>query len=125
MGEGLRRASRATAPALKVGDVVVCVDPRYFRPAEVDTLLGDPSKAKQKLGWVPEVTAQQMCAEMVREDPRPPAPRAAQGARSQRAGLAGELSMDRDLDQRIFVAGHRGMVGSAILRACRRWVIAT
>ncbi|MFX1713396.1 GDP-mannose 4,6-dehydratase [Stutzerimonas stutzeri] len=56
------------APALKVGDVVVCVDPRYFRPAEVDTLLGDPSKAKQKLGWVPEVTAQQMCAEMVRED---------------------------------------------------------
>ncbi|WP_120994440.1 GDP-mannose 4,6-dehydratase [Stutzerimonas urumqiensis] len=56
------------APALKVGDVVVCVDPRYFRPAEVDTLLGDPTKAKDKLGWVPEVTAQEMCAEMVRED---------------------------------------------------------
>ncbi|WP_421682778.1 GDP-mannose 4,6-dehydratase [Stutzerimonas urumqiensis] len=56
------------APALKVGDVVVCVDPRYFRPAEVDTLLGDPTKAKDKLGWVPEVTAQEMCVEMVRED---------------------------------------------------------
>jgi GDPmannose 4,6-dehydratase len=56
------------APALKEGDVVVKVDPRYFRPAEVETLLGDPSKAKQKLGWVPEITAQRMCAEMVAED---------------------------------------------------------
>lgn len=56
------------APALKVGDVVVRVDARYFRPAEVETLLGDPSKAKQKLGWVPEITVQEMCAEMVAED---------------------------------------------------------
>jgi len=56
------------APGLKVGDVIVRIDPRYFRPAEVDTLLGDPSKAKQKLGWVPEITAQEMCAEMVSED---------------------------------------------------------
>jgi GDPmannose 4,6-dehydratase len=56
------------APALKVGDVIVRVDPRYFRPAEVETLLGDPSKAKQKLGWVPEITVQEMCAEMVAED---------------------------------------------------------
>lgn len=55
-------------PALKVGDVVVRVDPRYFRPAEVETLLGDPTKAKEKLGWVPEITVQEMCAEMVRED---------------------------------------------------------
>ena len=44
------------------------IDPRYFRPAEVDTLLGDPSKARQKLGWVPEISAQDMCAEMVAED---------------------------------------------------------
>ena len=51
-----------------MGDVVVRIDPRYFRPAEVDTLLGDPTKAKEKLGWVPEITAQEMCAEMVRED---------------------------------------------------------
>jgi GDPmannose 4,6-dehydratase len=56
------------APALKPGDVVVAVDPRYFRPAEVETLLGDPSKAKNELGWTPEITAQQMCAEMVAAD---------------------------------------------------------
>lgn len=56
------------APALNVGDVIVRVDPRYFRPAEVETLLGDPAKAKEKLGWVPEITVQEMCAEMVRED---------------------------------------------------------
>ncbi len=57
-----------SAPALKVGDVVVKVDPRYFRPTEVETLLGDPSKAKQDLGWIPEITAQSMCAEMVAHD---------------------------------------------------------
>ena len=56
------------APALKVGDVIVQVDPRYFRPAEVETLLGDPSKAKKVLGWTPEITVQEMCAEMVAED---------------------------------------------------------
>jgi GDPmannose 4,6-dehydratase len=56
------------APGLKVGDVVVQIDPRYFRPTEVETLLGDPSKAKEKLGWVPEITVQEMCSEMVRED---------------------------------------------------------
>ncbi len=47
---------------------VVRIDPRYFRPTEVETLLGDPTKAKQKLGWIPEVTAQEMCAEMVAYD---------------------------------------------------------
>ena len=56
------------APALKVGDIIVRVDPRYFRPAEVETLLGDPGKAKDKLGWTPEITVQEMCAEMVAED---------------------------------------------------------
>lgn len=56
------------APALKPGDIIVRVDPRYFRPAEVDTLLGDPAKAKAKLGWTPEITAQEMCAEMVAQD---------------------------------------------------------
>lgn len=56
------------APAMKVGDVVVRVDPRYFRPSEVETLLGDPSKAKEKLGWTPEITAQEMCSEMVADD---------------------------------------------------------
>lgn len=57
-----------SAPALKVGDIIVCIDPRYFRPSEVETLLGDPAKAKEKLGWVPEITVQQMCAEMVASD---------------------------------------------------------
>lgn len=56
------------APAVKPGDVVVKIDPRYFRPAEVETLLGDPSKAREKLGWAPQITAQEMCAEMVAED---------------------------------------------------------
>jgi GDPmannose 4,6-dehydratase len=56
------------APALKVGDVIVRIDPRYFRPTEVETLLGDPTKAKEKLGWVPEITVQEMCAEMVISD---------------------------------------------------------
>ncbi|MEJ2764616.1 GDP-mannose 4,6-dehydratase [Photobacterium sp. MCCC 1A19761] len=56
------------APALKVGDVIVKVEPRYFRPAEVETLLGDPNKAKKRLGWTPEISVQQMCAEMIAND---------------------------------------------------------
>jgi len=73
-GEGLQEKGMVTAidgdkaPALNVGDVIVQIDPRYFRPAEVETLLGDPSKAKKELGWTPEITVQEMCAEMVRED---------------------------------------------------------
>jgi GDPmannose 4,6-dehydratase len=57
-----------SALALKVGDVIVRVDPSYFRPAEVETLLGDASKAKEKLGWFPEITLEEMCAEMVQHD---------------------------------------------------------
>jgi GDPmannose 4,6-dehydratase len=56
------------AASVKVGDIIVKVDPRYFRPAEVETLLGNPAKAKAKLGWVPEITVEQMCAEMVAND---------------------------------------------------------
>jgi GDPmannose 4,6-dehydratase len=56
------------APELKVGDVIVRIDQRYFRPTEVETLLGDPTKAKEKLGWGPEITVQEMCAEMVASD---------------------------------------------------------
>ena len=73
-GKGVEEKATVTsiqggnAPGLKVGDVIVQIDPRYFRPTEVETLLGDPSKAKQKLGWTPEITVQEMCAEMVRED---------------------------------------------------------
>ena len=73
-GEGLKEVATVTkvdssiAIAVNVGDVIVRVDPRYFRPAEVETLLGDPTKAKEKLGWVPEITVEEMCAEMVAND---------------------------------------------------------
>jgi GDPmannose 4,6-dehydratase len=56
------------APALKVGDVIVQIDPRYYRPTEVETLLGDPTKAKEKLGWIPEISLDQMIVEMVAND---------------------------------------------------------
>ncbi len=56
------------APYIRLGQVIVRIDPRYFRPTEVETLLGDPTKAKQKLGWMPEITVQEMCAEMVAAD---------------------------------------------------------
>ncbi|GAB1408854.1 GDP-mannose 4,6-dehydratase [Desulfovibrionales bacterium] len=56
------------APGVQPGQVIVRVDPRYFRPTEVEALLGDPGKAKEKLGWVPEISVQEMCAEMVAED---------------------------------------------------------
>lgn len=56
------------APALKVGDLVMQIDPRYYRPTEVDSLLGDPSKAREKLGWKPEVTLDQMIEEMITSD---------------------------------------------------------
>jgi GDPmannose 4,6-dehydratase len=73
-GQGVDETATVTsilgdkAPSLKVGDVIVRIDPRYFRPTEVETLLGDPTKAKEKLGWVPEITVQEMCAEMVASD---------------------------------------------------------
>jgi GDPmannose 4,6-dehydratase len=73
-GEGVRETATVAAisgdksPSVKIGDVILRIDPRYFRPTEVENLLGDPSKAKLKLGWVPEITVQQMCAEMVCAD---------------------------------------------------------
>ncbi|EOZ9389290.1 TPA: GDP-mannose 4,6-dehydratase [Enterobacter kobei] len=59
---------REDAIGVNVGDIIVRVDPRYFRPAEVETLLGDPTKAKKVLGWTPEITVEEMCAEMVASD---------------------------------------------------------
>ena len=56
------------APALNVGDIMIEVDSRYYRPAEVETLLGDPAKAKAKLGWVPEITLDEIIVEMVAND---------------------------------------------------------
>ena len=56
------------APAVNVGDVILEVDPRYFRPSEVENLLGDSTKAKQKLGWVPEISIETMVKEMMEHD---------------------------------------------------------
>jgi len=72
-GEGEREIGRVAAVSgdkakCKVGDVIVKVDPRYFRPTEVETLLGDPSKAKAKLGWTPKTTLKELVAEMVQAD---------------------------------------------------------
>jgi len=74
LGNGLeeygvvRKIEGDNAPAVKLGDILVRVDPRYFRPAEVDTLLGDPSKAKAVLGWEPEISLDELIAEMVSHD---------------------------------------------------------
>jgi len=73
-GEGVDEYATVTAvngdkaPAVRVGDVIVRVDPRYFRPTEVETLLGDPTKARERLGWEPETSAREMCREMVETD---------------------------------------------------------
>ena len=60
--------SGEAAPALKPGQVIVRVDPKYFRPAEVETLLGDASYAAKRLGWKPEIPIEETCAEMVDHD---------------------------------------------------------
>jgi len=73
-GKGLNEIATVASIAgdletsLKEGDVIIRVDERYFRPAEVETLLGDPTKAKDELGWEPQITVEEMCAEMIRED---------------------------------------------------------
>jgi GDPmannose 4,6-dehydratase len=61
-------ASAPAGSALKGGQRIVAIDPRYFRPSEVDTLLGDPSKAREKLGWTPKVSFDALVVEMMRED---------------------------------------------------------
>ena len=64
----VERVEGDKAPSVKAGDVIVAVDKRYFRPAEVDTLLGDPTKARTKLGWVPDISLPELCAEMIATD---------------------------------------------------------
>ncbi|WP_017445403.1 GDP-mannose 4,6-dehydratase [Gayadomonas joobiniege] len=74
-GEGINEVARVAkildadkAPAVQVGDLIIQVDKKFFRPAEVETLLGDASKAKNLLGWEPEYSVEQMCSEMVESD---------------------------------------------------------
>ena len=64
----VERVTSDAAPAVTPGQTVLRIDPRYFRPAEVETLLGDASRAREALGWEPEITAREMCAEMVAAD---------------------------------------------------------
>ena len=66
--EGIIERLTIPHPSLRVGEVIVRIDARYFRPAEVETLLGDPAKAKAELGWVPEITLDEMVEEMVAHD---------------------------------------------------------
>jgi GDPmannose 4,6-dehydratase len=74
VGEGVDEVAKVVsvagddAPAVNVGDIICRVNTRYYRPAEVESLLGDPAKAKEQLGWEPSVSVQEMCSEMVRED---------------------------------------------------------
>lgn len=68
-GQGVNEKGYLLSPIPTVGErAIVKVDPRYFRPTEVETLLGDPTKAKEKLGWVPKISFSELVAEMVRED---------------------------------------------------------
>lgn len=73
-GEGANELGRVAtiegdkAPAVRVGDIIIRIDPHYFRPTEVETLLGDPTKAKEKLGWVPKITLDELVGEMVAYD---------------------------------------------------------
>ncbi|MGV0999612.1 MAG: GDP-mannose 4,6-dehydratase [Fluviibacter sp.] len=73
-GAGVHEQGRVSAidgnnaPSVSVGDVIVKIDPRYFRPAEVETLLGDPTNAKEKLGWTPKIALDEMIQEMVASD---------------------------------------------------------
>jgi GDPmannose 4,6-dehydratase len=72
-GEGIDEVASISAinnddcPGVKVADIIMKIDPRYFRPSEVAILLGDPSKAKERLGWTPKITVEEMCAEMCTE----------------------------------------------------------
>jgi nucleoside-diphosphate-sugar epimerase len=93
------------------GGAIVAVDPRYFRPTEVETLLGDPTHAREKLGWTPRIGFEALVAEMVREDLRT----AERDELSRKHGLQDD-GLPRMTEPRIYVAGHRGMVGAAIVR---------
>ena len=65
---GIVKSVRTKDTKFKVGDVVVRVDPRYYRPTEVETLLGDPTMAKEKLGWEPETSFDELVREMTEHD---------------------------------------------------------
>ena len=118
---GAAAASRRRASIDATGEVLVEVDPRYFRPTEVDALLGDPSKASAKLGWRHKTSFDALVKEMVeadmiaiRNEQRPPQSRRLSGDTVKVDVMHAKIF---DLTaKRVYVAGHRGMVGSAIVR---------
>ena len=108
-GKGVEEHAIDTA----TGKTIVRVDPRYFRPTEVDALLGDASKARQKLGWKAEIGFDELVREMVDADRTIGRTRRARRPR----GLLDLQASRMNKDASIFVAGHNGLVGSAIRRA--------
>jgi GDPmannose 4,6-dehydratase len=92
-GEGLEEIGRRA----DTGAVVVRIDPRYFRPAEVETLLGDPTKARERLGWTPSTTLEELVAEMVAEDKQ----EAAKEATLKREGFQVVSSMENPPTQSV------------------------
>ena len=105
---GRARVSKKKAMTPNRARCLVEVDPRYFRPTEVDLLIGDPTKAQTKLGWKHDTSVQALCAEMVREDLKTVAEREHTAMPTDAIfPLAGK---------RVWVAGHNGMVGAAIIR---------
>ena len=105
-GEGMDELGIDT----RTGDVLVRVDPRYFRPTEVDLLLGDPSKARRVLGWHHKVTFPELVSEMVNSDLEVIA------REFQLSDTFIAMSKFDITGKRVWVAGHRGMAGSAIVR---------
>ena len=110
-GEGIAEVGRRG----DTGAVVVRIDPRYFRPAEVDTLLGDSTKAREKLGWTPTTTLEDLVAEMVVADVE----EAKKEAYFKRKGfvVVGARECADPPNDRLAIFGARGMAGSAISRA--------
>ena len=113
---------------VEIGKVVVAVDPKYYRPTEVDLLLGDPTKAQQKLGWKPKYDLPALVNEMVESRRNPvPSPEIATGFRlhDHESVRITNLLFTPKLQQmqstsKVYIAGHRGMVGSAILQRLLR-----
>ena len=64
----MEKVNGENAPNISPGDEIIKINPKYFRPTEVDNLLGDPSKAKKELNWVPEISAKDLCKEMIQHD---------------------------------------------------------
>ena len=108
-GEGTAEVGRRG----DTGEVVVRIDSRYFRPAEVDTLLGDPSKAREKLGWTPTTTLEELVAEMLAADVEDAKERGL--SKEQRFCCSGGTGMTLITpSDRFAVFGARGMAGTAI-----------